>query len=219
MPDPVRPRIVLASQSPARLLALRNAGISPHVHVSHVDEEAIERDMPTAAPGELCLALARAKAEAVAVDYADDPEVIVVGCDSVLDVDGQAFSKASSEQQVLERWAQMMGRSSVLRTGHWVVIPSTGTAVGEVANTVVRMGTPTEAELAAYLASGEPMKVAGGFTLDGLGGAFVDGIDGDPSNVVGISLPLLRALLGRLDVVWTDLWDRSTPPSSGASDR
>lgn len=214
-----RPRIVLASQSPARLLALRNAGIAPIVHVSHVDEEAIEEAMPGASPAELCQALARAKAEAVAAEHGQDPDAIVVGCDSVLDVDGQAFSKASSEQQVVERWAQMMGRSSVLRTGHWVVIPSTGAAVGEVANTVVHMGTPSEAELAAYLASGEPMKVAGGFTLDGLGGAFVNGIEGNPSNVVGISLPLLRSLLARLDVVWTDLWDSTSPPSGEAADR
>lgn len=200
------PRLVLASQSPARLMVLRNAGVEPSVHVSHVDEEAIEARMPQATPAQLCLALAKAKAEVVAQDYADSPDVIVVGCDSVFDVDGQAFSKASSEEQVRERWAQMMGRAGVLRTGHWVMVPSTGATAGAVANTIVQMGDPTQAELDAYLATGEPLQVAGGFTLDGLGGAFVDGIEGDPSNVVGLSLPTLRNLLREIGITWTDLW-------------
>lgn len=200
------PRLVLASQSPARLMVLRNAGVEPSVHVSHVDEEAIEARMPQATPAQLCLALAKAKAEVVAQDYGDSPDVIVVGCDSVFDVDGQAFSKASSEEQVRERWAQMMGRAGVLRTGHWVIVPSTGATAGAVANTIVQMGDPTQAELDAYLATGEPLQVAGGFTLDGLGGAFVDGIEGDPSNVVGLSLPTLRNLLREIGITWTDLW-------------
>jgi septum formation protein len=200
------PTLVLASQSPGRLTVLRNAGVQPVVHVSHVDEEAIEAGMPTAAPAELCLALAKAKAEAVARDYEADPEVIVVGCDSVFDVDGQAFSKPASPEQAWERWAQMMGRPGTLRTGHWLIRPAAGEAVGDVASTIVHMGDPSRAELEAYLATGEPLRVAGGFTLDALGGAFVDGIEGDPSNVVGLSLPLLRRLLLRLGVTWTDLW-------------
>lgn len=203
------PRLVLASQSPSRRQLLRNAGIDPEIHVSHVDEEAIEDAMPAAVPAELCLALARAKAEAVAADYADDPDVIVVACDSVFDVDGRAYSKASSEQQVRERWALMMGRSGVLRTGHWVVRPSTGEEVGEVCDTVVHLGRPSPVEQDAYLATGEPLQVAGGFTIDALGGAFVEGIEGDPSNVVGLSLPTVRRLVGQLGVLWTDLWDRS----------
>ncbi len=200
------PRLILASQSPSRLLLLRNAGMSPDVHVSYVDEDAIEAQMPNATPAELCLALAQAKAEAVASDYADDPDALVVACDSVFDVDGQAFSKADSEDQVRERWAQMLGRSGVLRTGHWVVRPSTGEETGAVANTVVHLGTPTPAEQDAYLATGEPLQVAGGFTIDALGGAFVEGIEGDPSNVVGLSLPTVRRLLSELGVTWTDLW-------------
>jgi septum formation protein len=200
------PRIVLASQSPGRLQVLSNAGVTPHVHVSDVDEEAIEALMPDASPAELCLALAKAKAEAVAGDYAADPDVVVVGCDSVFDVDGQAFSKPDSPEQAWERWGLMMGRSGTLRTGHWLIRPATGESVGAVASTIVRMGDPTRLELAAYLATGEPLRVAGGFTLDALGGAFVEGIDGDPSNVVGLSLPTLRRLLLDLGVTWTDLW-------------
>lgn len=200
------PRLILASQSPARRQLLLNAGVQPEIHVSHVDEEAIEAQMPDATPGELCLALAKAKSEAVAADYADDPEAIVVACDSVFDVDGRAFSKADSPEQVRERWALMMGRAGVLRTGHWIVLPATGAEVGEVCSTVVHMGTPTRREQDAYLATGEPLQVAGGFTIDALGGAFVEGVEGDPSNVVGLSLPTLRRLLADLGVVWTDLW-------------
>ena len=139
------PRIVLASQSPGRLQVLSNAGVTPHVHVSDVDEEAIEALMPDASPAELCLALARAKAEAVAGDYAADPDVVVVGCDSVFDVDGQAFSKPDSPEQAWERWGLMMGRSGTLRTGHWLIRPATGESVGAVASTIVRMGDPTRA--------------------------------------------------------------------------
>jgi septum formation protein len=200
------PRLVLASQSPGRLFVLRNAGVTPLVHVSHVDEEAIEASLPEATPAELCLALARAKAEAVAREYGADAETLVIGCDSVFDVDGQAFSKPDSPEQARERWALMMGRSGTLRTGHWLIRPATGEAVGAVASTIVRMGDPSRAELEAYLATGEPLRVAGGFTIDALGGAFVDGVDGDPSNVVGVSLPTVRRLLLDLGVTWTDLW-------------
>ena len=199
-------RLILASQSPARLQVLRNAGIEPIVHVSDVDEEAIEAAMPNATPRELCLALAKAKAEAVAPHFRDASDVIVIGCDSVFDVDGRAFSKPHSPEQARERWALMMGRAGVLRTGHWLMRPADGTALGTVADTVVHMGTMSEAEMEAYLATGEPLQVAGGFTLDALGGAFVEGVDGDPSNVIGISLPTLRRLLQEMGITWTDLW-------------
>lgn len=201
-------RLVLASQSPARLQLLQAAGIEPVVRVSDVDEDAIEAAMPAATPAELCLALARAKAEAVAPLFAHEPSTLVLGCDSVLDVDGQAWSKARDEDELRTRWAVMLGRSGTLRTGHWLIDAATGRAVGDLAATIVRMGTPTPAELDAYIATGEPMRVAGGFTLDGLGGAFVDGIDGDPSNVVGLSLPLLRRLLAEMGITWTSLWSR-----------
>ncbi len=182
--------------------------MSPEVHVSWVDEEELERSLPGASPADLCFALAQAKARAVAPDYAHDPEALVLGCDSVLDVDGRAFSKAATEEELRDRWSQMLGRSSTLRTGHWLVRPSTGQEWGAVASTVIHMGQPTPAELDAYLATGEPMRVAGGFTIDARGGAFVDGIDGDPSNVVGLSLPTLRRLLLEAGVPWTELWSR-----------
>lgn len=204
-------RLVLASQSPARLNVLRHAGIDPLVRVSDVDEDAIEAAMPGASPAQVCLALARAKAEAVAPAFAHEPATIVIGCDSVFDVDGHAWSKARDEAELRTRWAAMLGRSGTLRTGHWLIDPSTGNAVGDIANTTVHIGRPTPDELDAYVATGEPMRVAGGFTLDGLGGAFVEGIEGDPSNVVGISLPLLRRLLAEMGITWTDLWSPPAP--------
>lgn len=212
---PIAMRIVLASQSPARLRVLRDAGIEPIVHVSHVDEEAIEATMPGASPGELCFALARAKAEAVAPHYASDPSAVVIGCDSVFDVDGHAFSKARDEAELRDRWSRVLGRTGILRTGHWVIVPSTGAAVGAVASTAVHMGDPTPAELDAYVASGEPLQVAGGFTLDGYGGAFVTGIEGDPSNVIGLSLPTLRRLVNEIGITWTDLWQPAPSPEAG----
>lgn len=201
------PTLVLASASPARRTLLRNAGIEPVVVVSDVDEDAIEAAMPHATPAELCLALARAKAEVVAPQFTGDPDVIVVGCDSVFDVDGTALGKPGTEAVARERWSLVTGRAGVLRTGHWVVVPATRAAVGAVADTVVHMGHLTAREMDAYLASGEPLHVAGGFTLDALGGAFVERVDGDPSNVVGLSLPTLRRLLADLGITWTDLWN------------
>jgi len=198
-------RIVLASQSPARLQTLRNAGVEPLVSVSNVDEDRIAAGMPSATPAQLCLALARAKAEVVAPLFTSQ-DVVVIGCDSVFDVDGVAYGKPGSADQAKERWKLMMGRSGVLRTGHWLINPSTGATAGDVANTTVHMGQLSEAEMDAYLATGEPFHVAGGFTLDALGGAFVEGVEGDPSNVVGISLPTVRRLLGEMGITWTDLW-------------
>lgn len=199
-------RLVLASQSPARLTVLRNAGVEPIVHVSFVDEEALTLQAPQASPAELCLLLARAKAEAVAPAFAEQ-DVVVLGCDSVFDVDGVAYGKPGNAEQAKERWRHMMGRPGTLRTGHWLIDPATGRSLGDVASTIVHMGYLTDAEMDAYLATEEPFHVAGGFTLDALGGAFVDGVEGDPSNVVGLSLPTLRRLLQDLGITWTDLWD------------
>ncbi len=202
------PRLILASRSPARLHTLRAAGIEPEVIVSDVDEEALEASMPEATPDQLALVLARAKAEKVAASV--DGPAIVIGCDSVFELDGTAYGKPQSADVAKQRWRQMMGRAGTLHTGHHVIDTSTQRSTSAVSSTVVHMGTMSEQEMDDYLATGEPLQVAGGFTLDGLGGAFVDGVEGDPSNVVGISLPTFRRLLAELGVRWTSLW--SEPP-------
>ena len=197
------PDLVLASASPARLGLLRQAGFDPRVIVSGVDESALSA--PT--PAELALVLARAKAAAVAatLDPAGRP-ALVVGCDSVLELDGQALGKPADEAEALRRWQSMRGRSGVLQTGHCVIDSRSGRQASATASTTVRFGTPSDDEVAAYIATGEPLHVAGAFTLDGRSAPFVDGIDGDPGNVIGLSLPLLRSLLAELQVRVTDLW-------------
>ena len=191
--------LVLASASPARLGVLRAAGLDPKVIVSGVDEDAIT----AATPEELCLKLAVAKADAVSRTLGDG---IVIGCDSVLELDGVAYGKPGTPEEAARRWHMMRGRTGRLLTGHSVVDVAADRGVSEVAATVVRFGTPSDEEIAAYVASGEPLRVAGAFTLDGLGGWFVEGIEGDHGNVLGISLPLLRRLFADLDVPVTTLW-------------
>lgn len=198
------PHIVLASASPSRRQLLINAGIEPVVRVSDVDEDAVAATMPDATPQELCLALARAKAEDVARHYGDDPDVIVVGCDSVFEINGIAHGKPGTAQNAKQRWRAMAGNSGHLHTGHCVI--ASGTELAEVATSTVTHGHLTEAEMDAYIATGEPLRVAGGFTLEGLGGPFIERIDGDPSNVIGLSLPLLRRMLVKVNITWTDLW-------------
>ena len=197
-------RVVLASASPARLALLRAAGLSPEVVVSGVDEEAV-----TGTPFEVARTLAVHKAETVAERLTG--EALVIGCDSVLDLDGEAMGKPADAADAVRRWQRMRGREGVLLTGHCLV--RTGDHPAEVVaveSTVVRFGSPTDDELLAYVASGEPMRVAGAFTVDRLGGWWIDGLVGDPGNVAGISLPLLRAMLGELSLTVPDLW-RASP--------
>ncbi|MFE5582066.1 nucleoside triphosphate pyrophosphatase [Kitasatospora sp. NPDC056531] len=192
--------LVLASASPARLGLLRQAGLDPRVVVSGVDEDAIS----AASPAELALVLAEAKAKAVAAELTGGE--LVIGCDSVLELDGEALGKPADAAEALARWQSMRGRAGVLRTGHCVIDTVTGRQSSATASTTVRFGTPDDEEIAAYVASGEPLHVAGAFTLDGRSAPFIDGIDGDPGNVIGLSLPLLRRLLADLDVRLVDLW-------------
>ncbi|MEU3050213.1 nucleoside triphosphate pyrophosphatase [Streptomyces sp. NPDC006984] len=194
-------RLVLASASPARLGLLRQAGFDPHVLVSGVDEDALTANTP----GELALLLAEAKAEAVAAR----PEAagsLLVACDSVLDLDGVAHGKPADAEEATARWKAMRGRAGVLRTGHCVIDTVTDRRASATASTTVRFGEPSDAEIAAYVASGEPLHVAGAFTLDGRSAPFVDAIEGDHGNVIGLSLPLLRRLLTEVGHSVTDLW-------------
>lgn len=196
-------RFILASASPARLQTLRNAGLDPEVIVSGVDESTVTATNPVV----LAALLAEKKAQTVNQQLAGEEPVLVVGCDSVLEFEGQALGKPESVDDATFRWRVMRGRTAVLHTGHHVVLRQRGvhhaTATG---STLVRFADLSDAEIDAYVATGEPLKVAGGFTLDGLGGAYVSGIEGDPHNVVGISLPLLRELLVELGVAWHELW-------------
>ena len=211
--------ILLASQSSGRLATLRAAGVEPLVRVSDVDEHAILRALaadsrtePT--PPQQVQALARAKAADVAdtvtrSEREADPDLIVVGCDSMLEIGGRVVGKPETAAIARERWRSMRGSTGVLHSGHALVRVRDGAEAQGVSSTTVRFGSPADTEIDAYVATGEPLGCAGAFTIDGLGGAFIDGIDGDPHGVVGISLPLLRRLLAELDVTWTDLWTRT----------
>ncbi|MFJ5560081.1 Maf family protein [Streptomyces sp. NPDC093250] len=201
MTDHLRRRLVLASQSPARLGLLRQAGLAPEVVVSGVDEDAVTA--PT--PAELALALAEAKASVVAAKPAVKG-ALVIGCDSVLELDGQALGKPADPEEATARWKAMRGRAGTLQTGHCVYDTLSGRYSSATASTVVHFGDPTDEEIAAYVRSGEPLHVAGAFTLDGRSAPFIDGITGDHGNVIGISLPLVRRLLAELGVGITELW-------------
>ncbi|SDL89987.1 nucleoside triphosphate pyrophosphatase [Streptomyces wuyuanensis] len=196
-----RRRVVLASASPARLGLLRDAGLAPEVVVSGVDEDALT----ASDPGTLALVLAEAKADAVAA-RPEAAGALVIGCDSVLELDGEALGKPADEEEATARWKSMRGRAGILQTGHCVVDTATGRRASATASTTVRFGEPTDAEIAAYVASGEPLHVAGAFTLDGRSAPFVDAIEGSHGNVIGLSLPLLRRLLADLGIGITDLW-------------
>lgn len=190
---------MLASASPARLRLLHDAGFDPEVVVSHVDETQVVATEPR----EVVQELASNKAAVVAGGRASG---LVVGCDSMLLLDGRVLGKPADAAEATARWQSMRGRTGTLLTGHAVVDAATGRTARGVAATDVRFGTPSDAEVAAYVATGEPLHVAGAFTLDGRSAPFVDGIDGDPGNVIGLSLPLLRTLLAELDVDLTALW-------------
>lgn len=198
------PVFVLASASPARLATLRSAGFDPQVIVSGVDESQVV-GVP---PAELALRLAELKCRAVA-NRSDLPrEALVLGCDSVLELDGEALGKPADAADAVRRWEAMRGRSGVLHTGHCLRDTDTDQEAAATASTTVHFADVTDEEIAAYVATGEPLHVAGAFTVDGLGGGFVTGIEGDHHNVVGVSLPLVRGLFRELGHQWTDLWAR-----------
>lgn len=202
--------LVLASASPARRATLRAAGIEPTVIVSEVDEDAAvaeaTRRFGSLEPADVALLLARAKCEAVAAELHLD--AVVVGCDSVLELEGEVHGKPHDAAEATERWRRMRGRAGTLHTGHWLRDEregGRGATLGAAASTTVHFAALTDAEIDTYVATGEPLRVAGAFTVDGLGGAFVERIEGDHHNVVGLSLPLLRELLLEVGVDWFDL--------------
>lgn len=209
--------LVLASASPARKRLLLAAGVEPSIVVSTVDEDAVAASARETygelAPENLALVLARAKAEDVAAQL---DHALVLGCDSVLELDGQIHGKPADAAEAIERWSRMSGRSGVLHTGHWLVdtrdsdAGGTGATLGATASTTVHFARLEPEEIEAYVATGEPLRVAGAFTIDGLGSPYVAGIEGDPSNVVGLSLPLLRELLDDLGIAWRTLRSASS---------
>jgi septum formation protein len=210
------PRLVLASQSPARLATLKAAGVTPEVAVSGVDEDKVLADAASRFgeldPADAVLVLAQAKAEEVASRLDDTAiDAIVVGCDSMLEIDGTIVGKPADADAARERWRTMRGGKGVLHTGHWVVdlrdddAGGTGGTIGSTSSTTVWFADIDDDEIDAYVASGEPLQVAGSFTIDGLGGPYVERIEGDHHGVVGLSLPLLRTLLGELNIPWRTL--------------
>ncbi|UFU07505.1 Maf family protein [Ruania halotolerans] len=214
------PTLILASASPARAALLRSAGVEPDIRPADVDEEAILAEAATAArvnalpvPEAVAL-LARAKAEAITqasharVSDAPTAPAVVVGCDSLLELDGAGLGKPHTAELARQRWRRMRGRSGILHSGHHVIRLDSGAVAFAVSSTTVHFADLTDAEIDAYVDTGEPLAVAGAFTIDGLGGAFVTGVDGDPHGVVGLSLPLLRTMLASLDLAWVDLWHR-----------
>jgi septum formation protein len=192
-------RLILASASPARLATLRAAGLDPEVIVSGVEED----DVPLDEPAEYALKLAQLKAVAVA---ADQPRALVIGCDSVLEFDGEVLGKPADAAEATRRWKAMRGRSGVLHTGHCLIEPAKSRQVSEVSSTTVYFADVADEEIERYVGTGEPVLVAGAFTIDGMGAPFVERIEGDHGTVVGLSMPLLRRLLAALDLSITDLW-------------
>ncbi len=198
----MRTPLVLASASPARLATLRKAGLDPVVIVSGVDESQVT-DLPAQ---EIALQLAELKCAAVAGRDDLPAGGVVLGCDSVLELDGETLGKPENAEDAVKRWTSMRGRTGILHTGHALHDTATGAVAAATASTTVHFAQVTDDEITAYVATGEPLHVAGAFTVDGLGGAFVTGIEGDHHNVVGVSLPLLRDLLAELGHEWTNFW-------------
>ena len=208
-------RLYLASTSPARLATLRAAGIEPVLLASGVDEEAAVGAAGPLSAHEMVLLLARLKAEAVVGREVDGEPIdgFILGGDSAFELDGAVYGKPHFPEVARERWLAQRGREGLLHSGHWLIDHrrgSLGDARGGVSTASVRFAASiTDAEIDAYIATGEPLEVAGAFTIDSLGGAFISEVRGDPHAVVGLSLALVRQLLLTFGVAWPDLWNRS----------
>jgi septum formation protein len=195
-------RLVLASASPARLRLLRDAGLAPDVIVSGASEEGTDH-LP---PAEAVVVLARRKVAAVAGRLRDGEEALIIGCDSLLEFDGRARGRPPTPEAARLLWRQLRGRTGHLHTGHHLLDTATGAEAAATDTALVRFGSPTEREIDAYVTTGEPLHVAGGFTLEGFGAPWIDGIDGNYGTITGLSLPVLRHLLRQVGVELIDLW-------------
>ena len=210
-------RLVLASTSPARLALLRAGGIEPSTIAPGVDEDAVAARATAQGlietTADMVHILAKAKAEAV-LDHPDAAGALIVGCDSSLDFDGKSLGKPHEPEVARDRWRSMRGRAGTLFSGHWVIdnrnpiVGQLPPATGRVSSSIVHFADITDAEIDAYVATGEPLKVAGAFTIDGLGGAFLRSIEGDAHTVIGLSLPTLRELVISLGVEYPSLWNK-----------
>jgi septum formation protein len=200
--------LYLASTSPARLATLRAVGIEPVPIAPGVDEEAAVAAAGPLTPPEMVMLLARLKAEAVAATHGG-LDGLVLGGDSAFELDGVVYGKPHRPEVARDRWLAQRGRSGVLHSGHWLIDVRTTRAVGAPAAATVNFANDiTDDEIDAYIATGEPLQVAGAFTIDSKGAAFIESIQGDPHAVVGLSIPLLRTLVRSLEIEWTDLWNR-----------
>ncbi len=204
-------RLVLASTSPARLATLRAAGVEPLTISPGVDEDAVVAAAGHLEPAEMVELLARAKAEAVAESHGSTIDGLILGGDSAFVIDGIIHGKPHLPEVARERWMRQRGRTGVLYSGHWLIDHREGGSlggVGVVTHAEVTFADVTDAEIDAYIATGEPLHVAGAFTIDSLGGPFIESIIGDPHTVVGLSLPALRNMVRSFGIEWTDLWNR-----------
>ena len=195
-------RLVLASQSPSRRMLLEQGGVTPVLRPAHIDEDAVIASMRDADPADVVVALARAKAEAVAGEYPGD---VVIGCDSMLLLDGELLGKPHTTRATVERWKSQRGKTAHLLTGHaatyngeWMTAP---------VRTAIRFGDVSDADIEAYARSGQPLECAGAFTLEGLGSWFIDAVDGDPTSVIGLSMPFLRRCLYHFGLDVSDFWE------------
>jgi septum formation protein len=202
-------RLYLASTSPARLATLRASGIEPVVIPSEVDEDAAVAAASPLTPTEMVQLLARLKAEAV---LSSDIDGFVLGCDSAFELDGEVYGKPHTAAVARERWELQRGREGELHSGHWLIDHRGGViggAVGAVSSTFVQFASLSDDEIDAYIATGEPLEVAGAFTIDSRGAAFISGIRGDAHSVVGVSVATVRQLLLEFGVSWPSLWNRA----------
>ena len=206
-------QLYLASTSPARLATLRAAGIEPVLLNPGVDEDAVAAAAGPLSPHDYVQLLARAKAEAVTGSTVDGAALdgFVLGGDSAFELDGLVYGKPHHPEVALERWRAMRGRVGLLHSGHWLIDHrggSAGRGVGAVTTAAVTFAEVSDDELTEYIATGEPLEVAGGFKIDARGGAFIERVDGDPHAVVGLSVSTVRALAAEFGVAWPDFWNR-----------